>query len=163
MSSPVLLVEVPQFEKQPPRAKQVADAKQDFRPVQGLGEEFVGAEDQGAVASHLAVVRGEDDDGHEAKLAADLLQAPEDFEAVGRRHVQVKKDEIGTEGVERALRARRLSHGDDLCVFSREKRLQQRNGRRIVIDDQDPRLQAGRERDKQSNPVMLAAGWVGSR
>src|ERR1700686_3905714 len=70
-------------------AQQVAHPKNHLLAIERLGQKVVRAEEESAVPSCSACVAGEHDDRQKAEALTSAAQAPQDFESVGCRHMQV--------------------------------------------------------------------------
>jgi len=128
-----------QLNEQLTHAQQVANAQHDLSAIQRFDQEVIGAEQKGAVPSGTTRVASEDDYGEEAEAFTCAAESPEHLLAIDAGHVQVEEDDVRLEVPEHVLDLPRVSEGANLRHGVAQEFLEQKDIRRLVINDQNAR------------------------
>ena len=99
-----------------------------------------------------AAVAGDDDD---LGVGVDLLELPQQLEAVGVRQHHVGHDDVGLPGLEDLLAARADHRGPDFVALVLEQDLEPLDHRRLVVDREHPVSFL----DRHHNPPRVSAAF----
>jgi len=116
----------------------VAHPEHDLLPVERFGQEVGGAECRGVALCDAAFLFDQDDDRRETGAVSVAPEPSQYLHAVGRRHAEVKEDQVGGEVPECLLRLARFGHRADFVRDVHEHGFQQSNVHLFVVDDENP-------------------------
>ncbi len=126
---------------QEPGLEQVVDPQEDLDAVEGLRDEVTGAQQEGPLADGGIAVAGDDEDRKELSGWRQRPDVFEHLEAVDPRHVEVEHEEVGQFGRQPAKGLTRVGRARGASVASRrEQSRQERQVRRLIVNDQDARV-----------------------
>jgi hypothetical protein len=128
-----------EIEVEAARVQEVADPQHDLETVEGLGEEILGAGLERPLLGVAGRVGGQDEDRQE-----DVVGNPElldDRDPIQVRHHQIEQDQVGLELAVETEHLSGIRGALDLAVAGlRQHALEESHVRRLVVDDEDPRL-----------------------
>lgn len=124
--------------------EEVAHPHQELGAFERLADEIACARGERTEQLCLASFGREDDDGRQQRIAQ-RLQLGQDLVAVGKGHVDVEQDEIGTPlGVPGLRLAWILDHDRRRVAFGAQQLVEQLEVRQLVVDDENACLATGR-------------------